>query len=95
MPGSRVWFNAHAHRQMRERDLSVDDILEVARSGEVIEDYPADYPYPTQLVLGVVRGRTVHVAIALQHELDAIIILTAYEPTLDRWETGFRIRRPR
>jgi hypothetical protein len=37
---------------MVERNITATDVREVLANGEVIETYPDDTPYPSQLVLG-------------------------------------------
>jgi hypothetical protein len=94
-PWSLFWLNTHAERQMRRRGFSETEVLQALASGEVIEDYPDDYPDPSQLILAFVGDRAVHVAVSYRVSRDAIIVLTVYEPTEDRWDDGFRRRRTR
>ena len=49
---AKLVFRVHALRRMFERQLSVEDVEAVIDSGETIEDYPDDTPYPSRLVLG-------------------------------------------
>lgn len=52
-------YRLHAIRRMFERGISGTDIEIVVHSGEVIEDYPADTPYPSKLLLGWCGSRPV------------------------------------
>jgi len=83
----------HALRRMFERGISELDIREVLAHGEVIEDRPNDHPFSTALILGRVSGRPIHVVVAIDSESNTDIIVTVYEPDLERWLTGFRQRR--
>ena len=47
----------HAAQRMLERSISAADVLVVLISGETIEDYPEDTPFPSQLTLGWVAQR--------------------------------------
>ena len=78
---------------MVQRNIAVTDVHEVLATGEVIEVYPDDTPYPSRLVLGWRGNRPVHVVAADNTDIDETIIITAYEPGADQWETGFRRRR--
>ena len=78
---------------MFRRQISFADVEEVVRSGRVLECYPSDVPYPSQLILGVVKGRPLHVVAADDPGTRQCIIITAYEPHLDRWRPGFKRRR--
>lgn len=57
-------FRTHAIRRMFERHVSTEDARSVLATGEVIEDYPFDTPYPSRLVLGWRDGRPLHVVAA-------------------------------
>ena len=37
---------------MAQRNISVSDVQKVIDTGEIIEDYPNDFPYPSKLQLG-------------------------------------------
>ena len=53
--------------------------------------YPDDFPYPSALVLGWVSGRALHLIFAAAPE--ARIVITVYEPDLNRWEPDYRKRK--
>ena len=88
-------FRVHALRRMARRGISVDEVREALRSGEIIEAYPDDTPYPSRLVLGWRGSRPIHVVAADNMDADETIIITVYEPGTDQWEAGFRRRRGR
>lgn len=45
----RVEWERHALERMAERDIRRFDALEVLLSGELIENYPDDQPFPSAL----------------------------------------------
>ncbi len=57
-------FRLHAIQRMFERKVDADDIRHVLATGEVIEDYPTDTPYPSCLVLGWRGTRPLHIVVA-------------------------------
>jgi hypothetical protein len=65
----------------------------VLRNGEAIESYPDDKPYPSCLLLGMVRGQALHVVAARDPGTKGCIVITAYEPSPGVWESDSRIRR--
>ncbi len=74
--------------------IRVDEVLEVLRAGEIIEEYAQDLPYPSCLVLGrTARGRLLHVVCAPVLTEQRLVIITTYEPDPARWDQGFRQRR--
>ena len=81
------WTN-HVMQRLIQRGITVSEIIEAIMTGEVIEDYPDDYPYPSCLVLG---GNKLHVVCGIGN--GRLWIITAYRPTLDKWESDLKTRR--
>jgi len=92
MADKRLLFRVHAIERMAQRAIHVEDVRHVLDTGEVIEDYPEDFPYPSALVLGWVENRPLHVVTA--DSLETRIIITVYEPDPARWQPDFRKRKP-
>ena len=90
----RLVFRIHAIQRMFERGFTEDDVRSVLQTGENIEYYPNDSPYPTRLVLGWRGIRPVHIVVADNREENEIIIITVYEPDRALWESDFRRRKP-
>lgn len=89
----KLVFRTHAINRMFQRQISMDDIRRVLEAGEVIEEYPYDIPYPSRLVLGWDGTRPLHVVIADNDKDKETIIITAYEPKQNEWESGFKRRK--
>ena len=49
---SRLVFRVHAIQRMYQRTISAAEVRHVIATGETVEDYPDDTPYPSRLVLG-------------------------------------------
>ncbi len=90
----RLIFRVHALRRMFERGISVEDVEAVLDTGEAIEQYPDDLPYPSRLVLGWRGRRPVHVVAAENLADNEFIVITAYEPDRAQWEADFKRRKP-
>ena len=88
----KIIWRRHALERMLERGLSRSVVLEVASHGEVIEDYSADRPIPSALLLGWDKERPIHVVLSIEPDGE-IYIITAYEPSLDVFESDYRTRR--
>ena len=86
-------FRVHAIQRMFQRGISEDDVRHVLTSGEVIEEYPDDTPYPSRLTLGWRGSRPLHVVTASSVEAQQTIVITVYQPEPGQWEPGFRERR--
>ena len=48
----RTLFRVHALQRMFERRIGVEDVLHVVATGDTIEEYPSDTPFPSCLILG-------------------------------------------
>ena len=88
-----IVFSDHAISQMFKRDISVENVKQVIRSGETIAEYPNDRPLPSCLILGYTSIRPLHVVVARKDFNGQCIVVTAYEPTQDIWEINFRTKR--
>jgi len=82
-------ITAHAHQEMVEEDIVLDDVLSVLRHATVVENYPDHKRGPCCLVYGQNRtGRDLHVVCTTS--LDIAIIITVYEPMPPKWQDPFR-----
>ncbi len=66
------------------RHITVEDVEAVLDTGETIEQYPDDIPYPIRLMLGWRGSRPLHVVVAEKE--NELIVITAYEPDPAQWE---------
>ncbi|MCH7539467.1 MAG: DUF4258 domain-containing protein [Proteobacteria bacterium] len=78
---------------MFQRKISVADVRHVLETGEVIESYPEDAPYPSRLLLGWSGTRPLHVVVADNVETGESIVITVYEPDPASWGRDFRRRK--
>lgn len=82
----------HGAKRLRERHISINDVFSAISNGEIIEQYPNDEPFPGCLILGqAVNEVYIHVVISICD--DTINLVTAYYPTLDKWEDDLMTRR--
>lgn len=86
-----LFLTRHSIERMAKRNISIEMIKSIIQNGEVIKDYPEDNPYPSKLYLGYINHRPLHVVIANHPEYE--LIVTAYEPSLDSWESDFKGRK--
>ena len=93
LAAGRFEWRKHALQRMAERRIAQAVALQVLHSGERIEDYPEDSPYPSALFLAWVEGRPLHAVAALDAEHDWAYIITVYEPDLEHFEPDYRTRR--
>ena len=82
----------HMALRCRERRIRYNDIKNAIITGEIIENYPDDYPQPSCLVLGdTLNGMPIHVVAGVSDE--ALWLITAYYPDRDMWEADLKTRK--
>jgi hypothetical protein len=79
--------------RLKGRFISRDAILESTDTYEIIEEYPKDKYLPSYLVHAKYQRQVIHIQIATDLKDDSVIIVTAYKPTLDKWEKDSKTRR--
>lgn len=87
-----IEITMHAARRLEQRGILIKDIMDCIKNGEIIEQYPADYPYPSCLILGKSeKGSHMHAVVG--SDMKTLWIVTAYFPDVQRWEDNFKIRK--
>jgi hypothetical protein len=86
-------YRIHARQSMFTRSISDECVEYIVRNGEVIEVYPHAFPFPAKLLLGWCLGRAIHIVAAEVSSQQLVIVITAYEPTLNKWEPDMKTRR--
>jgi len=89
----KIVFRVHAVQRMFERNVSVKKVSQALQSGEIIEDYSAEMPEPSRLILGFQGKRPFHVVTSENSETNEIIIITVYIPDPDKWNKEFKSRK--
>jgi hypothetical protein len=90
---TKLLFRVHAVQRMFERDVSVKRVVEAARTGETVEDYSAEMPEPSRLILGFQGKRPFHVVASQNSDTHDTTIITVYIPDPGKWDKGFKRRR--
>ena len=86
-----IQMTDHCLKRCRERGIKLDEIMLCILHGEIIEEYPNDYPFPSALVLECDLGKPLHVVAGLSDEY--LWIITAYRPNPEKWESDHRTRK--
>ena len=81
-------ITVHAHQEMVDEDISMDEIRDVLIRATMVENYPEHKRGSCCLVCGQnSRGRYVHVVCTTS--LEIAVIITAYEPKAPKWISPF------
>ncbi|PWU21035.1 MAG: hypothetical protein C5B49_03175 [Bdellovibrio sp.] len=87
----KLRFTRHALERMFQRGISPGDCENVFRKGKVIEAYPEDKPFPSELRMAVVGENILHLVVCYENSVAHVI--TVYKPDPLLWENGFTKRR--
>lgn len=88
----KVLMTQHSSERCREREIMKKDIRNVVMTGEIIEQYPEDFPFPSCLIYGFSSdNKVIHVVMSDEGESSRII--TAYFPDITKWEDDFKTRK--
>ena len=93
MASRRLTFRVHAVQRMAQPDIREQDVHQIVETGEMIQDYAQDQPYPSRLLLGWIGMRPIHLVVADNQPDEETIIITVYEPDPNLWDPTLRIRR--
>ena len=86
-----VFVTEHAVDRFKLRGIYLRDVRVAVYSGDIIEQYPDDFPFPSCLICGVTRdNRILHVV--MSDEGSSSRIITAYYPDPTQWSSDFKTR---
>ena len=89
---NKLRWTSHIMLRILQRGISVDDVKAAILSGEIIEEYPEDYPYPSCLLAGKnICGQFLHVVFGFGE--NELWLITAYKPSKEKWESDFKTRK--
>jgi hypothetical protein len=82
----------HAHREMVDENISLDEVLEAFANGMILEDYPEHQRGACCLLYGRTgANRPLHIVCTTSRP--TLIIITVYEPLPPKWVTPTQRRR--
>ena len=87
-----IRWTGHVLKRLLQRGISQASVVQAILSGEIIEQYPDDYPYPSCLLLGgTATGTNLHVVCG--QGPDEVWMITAYHPDPTEWEDDLNTRK--
>jgi len=85
-----IFWKNHILQRMRDRDISVYDVLSALQNPDIIEEYRDDRPFPSFLILGYTKERPLHIVVAINTSDNEIHLITVYIPDSSIWDDSFR-----
>lgn len=90
----KVVITIHAQERLRQRGIRAKDVRNCVMTGEIIEQYPDDFPFQSCLIFGEsVDGKILHVVAS--DEGTGSRIITAYFPDNIKFEDDLKTRKER
>ena len=89
-----VVITVHAQERLRQGGIKIKDIKNCIMTGEIIEQYPDDFPFPSCLIFGYATNDKVLHVVASDEGSESRII-TAYFPDNIKFEDDLKTRRER
>ena len=87
-----IKWSKHCLERMQERDISIADAKSCLQTGEIIEEYPDDFPYPSCLIFGNTKeNKILHVVVG--SDSNSLFFITAYFPSVDKFEKYLKTRK--
>jgi len=86
-------YRVHAVQRMFERKIPAGRVRRALEDGDTIEDYSAEMPAPSRLLLGFQGKRPFHVVTSENPKENKITVITVYLPDGNKWKKGFRSRK--
>jgi len=90
---TKIFYRAHAVQRMFEREVSPVKVRRALEAEDVIEDYSAEMPEPSRLIMGFQGKRPFHVVTSENPEEDGITVVTVYLPDPNKWKKDCRSRK--
>jgi len=93
IPMTKILYRIHAIQRMFEREISASKVRRALEAEDVIENYSAEMPNPSRLILGFQGKRPFHVVTSEKPEVNEITVITVYIPDEDKWKKDYRSRK--
>jgi hypothetical protein len=87
-----VLISEHAAERFRQRHIKARDVRFAVFNGEIIEQYPDDFPFSSCLILGKTSDNQ-YIHIVMSDEGSMSRIITAYYPDKNKWNADFKTRK--
>ena len=82
----QIRISDHADEEAETDNLIFNDIIESVYTGEIIENYPKDSPYPSCLIFAKTpKGDPIHSVWGYNAENEWSVLITVYRPDPAKW----------
>ena len=86
-----VFVTEHAMERFKQRGILMRNVRSAVISGQIIEQYPDDFPFPSCLISGMTQDNRI-LPVVMSDEGESSRIITAYYPDPAQWSSDFKTR---
>jgi len=86
-----VVLTQHFIDNIGKRGITLADVGSAISGGEIIEQYPDDFPHPSALLLGNPDKNPLHVVVGIGGLF--LWLITSYHPDPEKWEADNKTRK--
>jgi len=88
----KIFMTEHAAERFHQREIRISDIRHAVNFGEIVEQYPEDFPFPSCLILGLtIKGQYIHIVVSMNET--KIYLITAYVPDPAKWGSDLKTHK--
>jgi len=87
----QIVITQHSRKRFMEREIRLEDVMNAIKTGQIIEDYPDDTPFPSCLISGRSGSKVIHVCASIGDGY--MYVITAYVPNHEKWEADWKTRK--
>lgn len=89
---NRLRWTNHIFIRLVQRNINMSDVKQAIMTGEIIERYPDDYPYPSCLIVGMNVDNT-YIHVVCGSNAEELWLITAYYPDPEKWSEDYKSRK--
>ena len=87
-----IAITQHAKKRFAERFITIENIKNAICTGEIIEQYENDKPFPSCLLLGVTENNE-YIHVVASANSGFLYVITAYKPSEEEWGNDLKTRK--
>lgn len=92
---TKVVIGQHAYSRMFGDGVDPESVARAVKSGEIVEEYAEERPFPQYLLLHIEQEKALHLIVGNDEQNGICYVMTVYRPDRRLWNDDFKRRRQR